>query len=258
MRTCAALLLLFCSVAHAEKPKDLLPPPPTGKTWVMIWHDEFAGDALDTNKWNNFYTKQSSVKRHEGWWNWNAVNVDGKGHLVIRTFKDGDKYIGGCITTAGHFEHAFGYYVARIQLQQQPGHWTAFWMTSHGASKVGSGGREGTEIDIMEKPRLSDLVHHTFHWDGYGSEHKMEEHQVNVPGVMKGFHTFALWWQPKEYVFYVDGKQTLRRAGMVCQVPEYLLLSTAVGTWGGDITKAHLPDPFLVDYVRVYDLVDKK
>jgi hypothetical protein len=31
-----------------------------------------------------------------------------------------------------------------------------------------------------------------------------------------------------------------------------------VGNWGGDIAKAQLPDAFLVDYVRVYDLVEKK
>jgi hypothetical protein len=41
-------------------------------------------------------------------------------------------------------------------------------------------------------------------------------------------------------------------------VPEYLLLSDEVGDWGGDITKAKLPDEFQVDYVRVYDLADRK
>lgn len=41
-------------------------------------------------------------------------------------------------------------------------------------------------------------------------------------------------------------------------MPGYTLLSDEVGKWGGDIAKAQLPDEFLVDYVRVYDLVDKK
>jgi len=30
------------------------------------------------------------------------------------------------------------------------------------------------------------------------------------------------------------------------------------GRIGGDIAKAKLPDKFLVDYVRVYDLVDEE
>jgi hypothetical protein len=46
-------------------------------------------------------------------------------------------------------------------------------------------------------------------------------------------------------------------AGGVCQVPLYIKLSDEVGTWAGDISEAKLPDRFLVDYVRVYDLVDK-
>ena len=72
-----------------------------------------------------------------------------------------------------------------------------------------------------------------------------------------------LRWQAKIRRFvrpiYVDGKETWRtKAGGVCQVPLYIKLSDEIGDWGGDITKAKLPDRFLVDYVRVYDLVDAK
>ena len=82
---------------------------------------------------------------------------------------------------------------------------------------------------------------------------------VEVPGVMEGFHTFGLWWKPDEYVFYVNGKETRKtNAGGVSQVPEYVKLSDEIGDWAGDIKKAELPDAFLVDYVRVYDLVEKK
>jgi hypothetical protein len=69
--------------------------------------------------------------------------------------------------------------------------------------------------------------------------------------------THSDYWLPDEYVFYVDGKETWRtKAGGVCQVPQYMLLSDEIGSWAGDITKAKLPDQFLVDYVRVYDLGD--
>ena len=150
------------------------------------------------------------------------------------------------------------YYVARIQLQKQPGHWSAFWITGPGVSKFGKEGRDGAEIDIMEKPYLNERVAHNVHWDGYGKDHKSDGKKVSVPGVMEGFHTFGLWWKPDEYVFYVDGKETWRTKKGVCQVPEYLLLSDEIGKWGGDIKKAKLPDQFLVDYVRVYDLVEPK
>ena len=78
---------------------------------------------------------------------------------------------------------------------------------------------------------------------------------------MKGWHTFSLLWTPDEYVFYVDGKETWRTtAGGVCQAPLYLKLSdeAAFQGWAGDVRKAKLPDEFLTDYVRVYDLVGAK
>lgn len=55
------------------------------------------------------------------------------------------------------------YYVARIQLQKQPGHWPAFWIMGDGVGKVGDEGRDGTEIDIMENPWLDapGMTRHT-------------------------------------------------------------------------------------------------
>jgi hypothetical protein len=232
---------------------EALPPPPEGKVWELVWHDEFDGDQLDSAKWG---TPPDAVRR-DGWWMKKAVSLDGAGHLVIRTFKEGDRYIDGCVRTRDKYEKAFGYFVARVQLQNQPGHWSAFWLWGPGVSDVGGGGTDGTEIDIYEKPWLDNRVQHTLHWDGYGAYHKSAGTVVEVPGIMEGFHTFALWWSPLEYIFYIDGQETWRtRAGGVCQVPLYIKLSDEVGKWGGDISKAELPDQFVIDYVRVYDLND--
>ena len=248
------LFVAVATIAFADDPEDVLPPPADGKTWKLAWHDEFEGERLDESKWD----VPPDGRRRDAWWMRKAISLDGKGHLVISTLKEGDKYIDGCVRTRGKFEQTFGYWVARIELQSQPGHWSAFWLMGDRVHKVGDRGRDGTEIDIMEKPWLDDRVQHALHWDGYGKQHRSEGKVVHVPGVMKGFHTFGLLWTPKEYVFYVDGKETWRTtAGGVCQAPLYVKLSDEVGKWGGDIRKAKLPDRFLVDYVRVYDLVPK-
>jgi beta-glucanase (GH16 family) len=248
----SVLLVLLAFSAQAAEPVDQLPPASDGKAWKLVWDDSFAGKKLDESKW-----EVPNQRRRDGWWSPKAVSLDGKGHLTISTLRDGDRYLDACVRTRGKFQHAHGYYVARIKLQDQPGHWSAFWLFNSSVGKVGNEGRDGTEIDIMEKPWRDGRVQHALHWDGYGKAHKSMGQVVTVPGVMDGFHTFSLWWKHDEYVFYVDGKETWRtNAGGVCQVPLYIKLSDEIGKWGGAITKAKLPDHFLVDYVRVYSLVD--
>ncbi|HOX37109.1 MAG TPA: glycoside hydrolase family 16 protein [Candidatus Brocadiia bacterium] len=252
----AAFSALGCATGPKLEPPDALPPAPKGQEWKLIWNDEFDGTELDATKW-----EVPEYKRRDVWWSKKAVSLDGKSNLVISTLKEGDEYYDACVRTSGRFERAFGYYVARIRLQKQPGHWSAFWMYGNGVGTVGNGGRDGTEIDIMEKPWIDDRVQQTLHWDGYGAEHRSKGNIPAVPGVMDGFHTFALLWTPDEYVFYVDGKETWRTdAGGVCQVPLYLKLSDEAQFkgWAGDVREAKLPDEFLTDYVRVYDLVDSK
>ena len=258
---CLIVLVLALAARGADMepkltPKDMLPPAPKGQAWKLVWHDEFDGDTLDESKW-----EVPEGKRRDAWWSKKAIALDGKGHLAIRVLKQGGKYYDGCVRTRGKLERAFGYYVARIRLQRSAGHWTAFWMFGKGVTTVGHGGMDGTEIDIMEKPWIDDRVQHTLHWDGYGKAHKSKGHVSRNPGIMKGWHTFALLWTPDEYVFYIDGRERWRTsAGGVCQVPLYLKLSDEAkfGGWAGDVRKATLPDEFLTDYVRVYDLVDAR
>lgn len=247
-----SLSLLITSVKAAD-PADQLPSPPAGTTWKLIWQDEFDGDQLDTTKW---YIPEHP--RRDGWWSAKAVALDGEGHLVISTLKDGPRYLDACVCTQDRFEHTYGYYVARMRLQREPGHWSAFWLYNSSVGQVGDAGRDGTEIDIMETPWREDRIQHALHWDGYDEAHRYVTHAVDVPGVMEGWHTFALWWKPDEYVFYIDGQETWRTdAGGVCQVPLYIMLSDEIGDLG-TIAKAKLPDRFLVDYVRVYDLIETK
>ena len=147
MKTLLPFLLfgLLVVSARGTEPEDQLPSPPNGGSLKLIWHDEFDGDKVDETKW----TYRPDGKRKGGWWNKKAVSLDGEGHLVITTFMDGDKPTDGCVTTQGKFEHAFGYSVARVKFQKKPGHWSAFWINGSGIGKVGDGGCDGTEIDII-------------------------------------------------------------------------------------------------------------
>jgi beta-glucanase (GH16 family) len=231
---------------------DTLPEPPPGHAWKLGWSDEFAGAKLDTSKWELI----GDSKRRDGYWVKADSYLDGHGNLILRTAKDGDRFTSGAIRTRGKFEHAFGYWVVRCKLPKEPGHWPAFWLMGDGVGKIGDGGEDGTEIDIFEAPWRDGRVTMNLHWDGYGKDHKSAGTTIKLPELTNGFHTFALWWKPDEYVFYTNGKETWRtNAGGVSKVPEFIKLTEEFGEWGGDIKKAKLPDEFVVDYVRVYDLV---
>jgi alpha-L-fucosidase len=234
---------------------EFLPPLPEGQAWKLAWSDEFEGDAVDQSRWELL----GDWKRRDGYWVKEDAYLDGRGHLILRTKKDGDRYTCGAVRTKGRFEHRYGYWVCRCRFPEQPGHWPAFWLMTDGVGKISNGGRDGTEIDIMEKPWREDRTTQNLHWDGYGKEHQHAGTTFTVPGLSEGFHTFGLYWTPQEYVFYVNGQETWRTsAGGVSQVPQFAKLTEEIGRWGGDIIQADLPDEFVVDYVRVYDTVGQE
>lgn len=229
--------------AHAL---DVLPEPPAGHSWVAVFEDEFDDARVDRSRWN-----VAEEVRKAGVWHPRNVQTDGEGRLVLTTSRVGDRFVSGSLNTAGKFEQAFGYFSARVQFQNQPGHRPIFGLACRLSP---AGGREGTLIHIVEKSELNDLAHHFMNWGGSGTV--WARWDVPAAGIMKGWHSFGLWWMPDEYVFYVDGRETWRnRHGGVSQVRQHLFISDEIDDSAGDIRKASLPDRFLVDYVRVYALV---
>jgi beta-glucanase (GH16 family) len=245
------LVTTWPALSQTESSRESLPAAPGGKEWKLLWHDEFDGTTLDETKW----ARLGDWKRRDGLWVKEDAYLSGKGTLLLRTKKDGDRFTCGAVNMQGKFEHAFGYHVARCRMPKQPGHWPAFWMMCSGVGKVGNEGRDGTEIDIVEIPWRDGKVTFNLHWDGYGKDHKSAGSNTAIPALTEGFHDYGLLWTKEEYVVHVDGKEVWRtKAGGVSQVPEYLKLTEEIGEWGGDITKAQLPDFFEVDYVRVYEM----
>ena len=220
------------------------------KGYKLVWSDEFSDATLDMTKWDF----RLLGPRRDGVNVKDTVSLNGKGHLVLTTKRSADAYHTAMIGTQGKFETTFGYFECRVQLQAQIGHWSAFWLQAPTMGKeIGNPAESGTEIDIFEYLRkFGDEVVHNLHWDRYKKDHKHAGGRASVPGLSKGWHTFGLLWTEKEYVFYVDGKETWRTDKAISKRSEYIILSLEVGKWAGDIAKATLPDNLYVDYVRVY------
>lgn len=231
-----------------------------GVCGALVWCDEFDGTILRSDKWERL----GDYPRQQGYWVKEDAYLNGSGQLVLRVKQDPlGRFTAGAVRTKDRFEKAFGYFEAKVKFPTQQGHWCAFWLMTTNQGRVGDEGRDGTEIDIMEKAWLTDRVQHALHWDGYGEYHQTVSKTVRGMGMNDGgWHIFGLDWSPTQYVFYVDGIVTWQtNAGGVSQVPQYIKLTEEVGNFGvgedawgvGPISNAILPDYYLVEYVRVYD-----
>ncbi|MCB9223752.1 MAG: glycoside hydrolase family 16 protein [Crocinitomicaceae bacterium] len=248
----SVLIILLVSYNYAQTPKRIL------EDYELIWQDEFEGNSLDTSKWLG---REVGVKRGVGIVRRENTFLDGEGHLIIEATKVDSTYFIGQIATFFKHEFTYGYFESSVQLNKVVGPSTAFWLQSLTYGKhIGDPGRSGTEIDILEYRRKyrTNEIHHTIHWDGYGTDHQQHGNSPIHKGIEEGFHTFGLEWTPKQYIFYVDGKVSWKTKKSVSQAPQYIILSVEMNNWSGDPSNSTFPDKAVYDYVRVYQKKSKE
>ncbi|MGH0036329.1 MAG: glycoside hydrolase family 16 protein [Myxococcota bacterium] len=233
--------------------------------YELVLEDEFEGSELDGSIWEHRLPgpRRDAVNTPD------AVQLDGDGHLVIDTWTESGTHYTGMIGTQGLFEQRYGWFEARIDFDDAPGMWSAFWLqTPDMGSFIGDPGRAGVEMDIVEHDLFNSVAaepiwHGALHWDGYGSDHKISNHLEVAPDIGDGFHTYALEWTPTALRFYYD--DTLMwdaSAGPISHRAEYLILSSEVEDSlinripaGGYGDRASSTTRMVVDSVRVYRAV---
>ena len=256
--------------------ENIIIPPEEAE---LIFSDEFSGTSLDTKKWN---LCPELDRQGRSTWKDDMVSVSG-GYLHLKFRRDPDlgatksndseiakNWIrAGAIRTRTKdwntmlFEHTFGYYEARIKFPVVSGTWGAFWLMSPTVEKVGNGGIDGTEIDIIESiGNQNGKYNAALHWDGYTEpDHKTVESTKCPVMIYNGdFHIISLDWTPTEYVFYIDGVEFWRVDGGpnfknvgINQTPDYIKLTVESAVWAGKIPDTFTESEMLVDYVRVYN-----
>ncbi len=229
-----------------------------GQVYELSFEDNFDGNELDQSKWER--CPEQKRQDLENYWDDSMSWVDGEGNLVIAMSYDPEsgRYLSGGIRSKGRFEQTFGYYEIRCKINNVPGYWTAFWLMNDSVLSENKGGTDGTEIDIYESPLFVERkIQHTLNWDGYSARHKAMWKITNADVYDGNYHTFALLWTEKEYVYYIDGNETWRtgaeKAGGTCQVPLYMKITSETGSWVKiPADPESLPDYMITDYVRVY------
>lgn len=254
----------------------------------LIWSDEFDGDKLDTTKWRAYDSKDYTT-----FYTPEQVTVrDGKAYLRTEYKKDGkfgDGFYGAWLTNQDFFKNSYGYYEIRCIMPKAEGLHAAFW--TFGDQAYTGYGKTGAEVDIFENAyyRVSGndeksnckytMAVHTGDGNGntisIGPSKAVTTYTKTGKNMYEDFHTYGLEWTKDAYIFYYDGVEVgkidfsngpVKEVVGTCEVPEYLFVSTHVGSqirddgsvreeWNGNAFKnpeGTFPQDFVVDYVRVY------
>lgn len=209
-------------VAAPSRGGEIEDPSP----WVLAWHDEFDGQALDGARWDhdigNGYYSYDANQWISGWGNGelqyytrepsNAF-VEG-GRLHLRAHKES---LHGCGYTSARlktrrndgtalFNQMYGRFEFRALLPTGQGLWPALWMMPQDDT-YGPWAASG-EIDIMEargqEPRaVFGAVHFGARWPAHTQaswEYKLPDEQT-----IGEFHVYAIEWEPGVIRWSVDG-----------------------------------------------------
>jgi len=155
----------------------------------------------------------------------------------------GYRYVSGLISTQPSFSQTYGYFEMRAKLPRGKGVWPAFWLLPQDLSWP-------PEVDIMESVGDPSKVYATLH-------SKAEDDQgLEVPvSDPDGFHVFAVSWDAKDVVWYVDGREVKRRPTPAdMHKPMYLVANVALGgDWAGyPDASTPFPATLTIDYIRAY------
>lgn len=270
---CGSKTGMTAGQAEASPAPVKLPARPLGQTgdWKLIFHDEFDGSTLATDKWVTCYWWDDdgctiATNNELQWYQPDNVFLrDGK--LILRakrervTAPDGRQfdYTSGMISSGSlsyrgedpGFASKHIYVEMRARIPTGQGLWPAFWLlpTRHESLP---------EIDVMEI--VGDdpsSLHMNFHYSDEEGNYNRARNTWTSPVPLTDWHVFAHDWQPQGLTWYVDGVKHAHYSGDEQYVPDepmYLIANLAVGgDWpGAPDESTTFPSDFEIDYIRVW------
>jgi Glycosyl hydrolases family 16 len=136
-------------------------------------------------------------------------------------------HISGTINTKFSFAQQYGYFEILARIPVGKGYFPAFWALPKDNTWTG-------EIDVFESIGQPDTL-----W--FGLINPGPGIPVTIPRplgfrVDSGFHTYGVWWDATNIIWYVDGVEFRRLATPPgCNKPFYWIINFAVGgKWAGE------------------------
>ena len=209
-----------------------------GKSWKLVWDDEFNGDHLDSTKWaywengnpwnaGNYVDENGKLVNQYGfdakqYYLRDNVKVE-NGNMVITLKKENDKkvnvdgverkilYSSGAIHTRNLYNVKYGKIEMRAAMPKGIGTWPAFWLWPEGysqaAGKLANGEIDIVETDGGEMNRVTGTAHVLRSDNTYesfeGSDYKIGKWSKEK---LTNFNTYAVEWDDKEIKWLFNNK----------------------------------------------------
>ena len=248
----------FDSNTMAERPND----------YLLVWADEFNYTGKpDASKWNyevgaggwGNNELQCYTNREE-----NAYVDDG--YLTITAKREnysGSEYTSARITTKAKGDWKYGYIEMRAMLPEGVGTWPAFWLMP--TDSVYGGWPNSGEIDIMETTgRNPNYIQGTVHTNVSG--HEGSGGSTSITNSTSTWNTYAIEWTESAIKFLVNDRvyytynhlSNFDYKKWTFDQRFFVILNIAMGgSMGGSVSASFTEANMKVDYVRVYQQVDK-
>lgn len=238
---------------------------------LLVWHDEFDGQTLDTNKWR-YATHNSGGSEQQAYTVNRTENVRlENSNLILEAKKDsyvsGWTWSSGRIDTSGLAGFKCGRLEAKLKYDVVSGAFPAFWTIGtcahyptgeniHGVQKSkGTQWAQNGEIDMFEGRGTNSEI-------AQGGWYNQDDGKGNLSIIFgrknidaSQYHVYAVEWTETTMISYIDGVETGRTDISNIESwhrPMYIILNMAVGSTGGypadDCTSIKME----VDWVRVY------
>lgn len=223
--------------------------------WTLLPEasDEFNGNELDTEKWNNgiWYDVSTDLAFKKD----NVSIRDGK--LILTAKKEsynGKSYTAGAVESKFEVPGTDSYVEVRAKaLNKSANVLSAIWMQSSPLTKALN---PNPEIDIMETFDYSKMTSTIHTWRQNPSIHLQlgtNAWKTGLDDISADYHTYGLERRNGKLRFYFDGKLAWEKTPLedsFVQLSRHMVLSLE-GHLGNPVD-AYLPGEFLIDYVRTY------
>lgn len=255
----------------------ILPPKgPVDQAWefekIPSWSDEFDYEGLpDPKKWGYDIGGNGWGNNELQYYTKGLENAQvGKGVLkitAIKENKDGKEYTSARLVSSKKGDFRYGRFEVKAKLPTGRGTWPAVWMLP--TDWVYGGWPRSGEIDIIEHVGYDqNKIHMSVHTQAYNHKIGTQKSSLKtVLGVSEDFHLYRVDWTPYAIRGYVDNVQLFEfindgkgfETWPFDQKFHFLLNIAVGGDWGGaqGVDSGVFPQSMEVDYVRVYDMIEK-